>query len=74
MPAEPFEPEYPEYPLNPLIPDCPAIDIFQEAKVPEPPVKSTLTVKVVVEYAVTIPSIKLDGVTVFAILTLEPTT
>jgi hypothetical protein len=48
--------------------------MFQDAIVPEPPIVSTLTVNVVVVYAVTRPSIKLLGDAELATITLEPTT
>lgn len=72
-PLVPENPEIPEAPEKPLIPDWPVIPMFQEARVPEPPIKSTLTVSVVVVYAVITPSMKLAGVTVFATRTLLPT-
>jgi hypothetical protein len=38
--------------------------MFQEVYVPDPPIASTLTISVVLEKEVIIPSIKLAGVTV----------
>ena len=47
--------------VRPLLPWMPAIEKFQEANVPLPPVLSTFTVRLVPEYAVMTPSMKLDG-------------
>jgi hypothetical protein len=61
-------------PVAPVAPLAPATEKVHALKVPEPPIKSTLTVMEVFRTtAVTTPSSQFDGEAVLATLTLVPT-
>jgi hypothetical protein len=66
----PVGPVGPVAPVIPVSPFNPAATIFHKAIVPEPPIKSTLTTKVVVVNDVIEPSIKFAGEADEATLTL----
>ena len=73
-PVAPAGPVDPVTPVAPVAPTCPAVEMFQSASVPEPPIRSTLTVRAVPENAVMTPSMKLAVFAADSARTRCPTT